>query len=193
MLSLILASQSPRRADILSLMGYSFSTRAADADESSLDHESPLQLVARLAQLKAQTVKQSLNNDTIKETVVLAADTIVVINHLVLGKPADKAEFSTMMQALSANTHTVMTAISVCHGEEIKTMTICTDVTFCQLSDSDIDSYWASGEPRDKAGGYGIQGVGGQFVKAINGSYSAVVGLPMVETKELLEEFGVRP
>lgn len=191
MRSLILASQSPRRADLLTQMGFNFTIIAADVDESALINERPRQLVSRLAQLKAQTISKRSNNDILNQNVVLAADTIVVINEKVLGKPSDFDHFYRMMQALSGATHTVMTAISICDSNTIKSQLVCTEVTFCKLDDADIQRYWDSGEPSDKAGGYGIQAIGGQFVTAINGSYSAVVGLPMVETRELLAEFGV--
>ena len=191
MQSLILASQSPRRAELLAQMGFEFSIIAADVDESALPEEAPTQLVSRLAQLKAQTILKQLNSEILKQSVVLAADTIVVIDEEVMGKPSGFDEFHRMMQALSGATHTVMTAISVCDTKKVESNLICTDVTFCHLNEADIDRYWQSGEPKDKAGGYGIQAIGGQFVKTINGSYSAVVGLPMVETREMLAEFGV--
>lgn len=191
MRDLILASQSPRRSDLLTQMGFAFHTISADVDESALVNEAPSQLVSRLAQLKAQTVLTDPFNDILDSHVVLGADTIVVVNNEILGKPENFDGFQRMMRLLSASTHTVMTAINVSDNNKSKSQLVSTTVTFCDLSDEDIERYWLTGEPRDKAGGYGIQAAGGQFVASINGSYSAVVGLPMVETRQLLAEFGV--
>jgi septum formation protein len=172
-------------------MGYDFKVVVADVDESSMPGEHPQNLVLRLSQLKAQTVAKHLSYDMSAGYVVLAADTIVVTEDHVLGKPANFQDFQTMMRALSGSTHTVMTAITGVNTHTTKSRLVCTDVTFCRLDDADIQRYWQTGEPQDKAGGYGIQAIGGQFVRAIKGSYSGVVGLPLVETKELLAEFGV--
>jgi septum formation protein len=172
-------------------MGYDFKVVVADVDESAMPSERPQNLVLRLSQLKAQTVAKHLSFGMSSDYVVLAADTIVVTGDQILGKPVNFQDFQSMMQALSGSTHTVMTAITVVNTHTTKSRLVCTDVAFCRLDDADIQRYWQTGEPQDKTGGYGIQANGGQFVSAIKGSYSGVVGLPMVETKELLAEFGV--
>lgn len=168
-------------------MGFNFDIEVADIDESVRAGEQPEEMVKRLAAEKAQAVSKKLVDDT----VVLASDTIVVAEHCILGKPKDEADFEEMMKRLSGSTHRVMTAISVLDSVRHVTQLVQTEVTFCQLTDTEIKAYWQTGEPRDKAGGYGIQGIGGQFVLSINGSYSAVVGLPQVETKQLLASFEV--
>jgi septum formation protein len=188
---LILASQSPRRAELLENMGFDFETMSADADESPLPNECPIQLVSRLAHLKAQTVAEQLQDEVRSKSVILAADTLVVAKDTVLSKPTDFQDFTRMMQSLSDSTHTVMTGICVMDIQSHDSKVIESEVSFCKLARKDIENYWQTGEPQDKAGGYGIQGIGGQFVKSISGSYSSVVGLPMVETKQLLAEYGV--
>ncbi len=173
-------------------MGFTFSVQSAGIDETPRSAESPLALVERLALEKAEAVYAQLDADSQNDTCVLAADTIVVAQQRILGKPSDKADFEFMMGLLSDAEHQVLTAIAGVSAERRIVECIATDVTFCPLSQHDIEHYWASQEPKDKAGGYGIQGLGGQFVSRINGSYSSVVGLPMVETRQLLERFGVQ-
>ena len=184
---LVLASQSPRRRELLANMGFSFEIQIADIDESILLNEAPETAVKRLATEKALAIQATSGSGR----VILASDTIVVAGEDILGKPQDQHHFEEMMTRLSGSTHRVMTAISVCDATRHVTQLVQTAVTFCELTQTDIASYWATGEPHDKAGGYGIQGIGGQFVLTINGSYSAVVGLPQVETKQLLASFGV--
>lgn len=188
---LILASQSPRRKALLSQMGYRFDVEIADIDETPKKQETPIQLVTRLAMEKALAVRAKSPQDIIGDTVVLAADTIVVSQLCILGKPTGFDDFQAMMRMLSGATHQVMTAIAAASQQQQEVQQVTTEVTFCDLNEEDINAYWATQEPIDKAGGYGIQGIGGQFVSKINGSYSAVVGLPMVETRELLSRFGV--
>ena len=193
MTQLILASRSPRRAELLTLMGYQFQVQAADIDESVLENESPTEHVMRLANKKASAVAHRLSPAFSNDSVVLASDTIVVIEQRILGKPTDFDDFVRMMRLLSGSNHYVHTAIAAVHQDTTQALLVSTEVSFCELTDQEILTYWQSGEPQDKAGGYGIQAIGGQFVSAINGSYSAVVGLPMAETKQLLAKFGVRP
>ncbi|MDM7859130.1 Maf family protein [Alteromonas sp. ASW11-36] len=191
MSELILASQSPRRAELLSTMGYRFTVITADIDESPLPDELPEHLVLRLASSKADAVWQTSLPSITTDTAVLAADTIVVANQTILGKPKHFADFTRMMRLLSGSTHTVMTAIACRNSAMSEAQVVTADVQFCTLTERDIARYWDTGEPKDKAGGYGIQARGGQFVQQVHGSYSAIVGLPMVETKLMLQKFGV--
>lgn len=185
--SLILASQSPRRKELLSQLGYQFQTISADIDESVILEESPGDYVLRLAIAKAQVVA----NGKTSNCVVLGSDTSVVFNHHILGKPENIAQCCQQLLMLSGNTHQVLTAIAAIKGEQVISAVIKTDVTFKSLSLEEVKRYWHTGEPQDKAGSYGIQGIGGQFVTQIKGSYSAVVGLPLYETAKLLAELGL--
>ncbi|NQY34041.1 MAG: septum formation inhibitor Maf [Alteromonadaceae bacterium] len=189
---LILASQSPRRRELLSQLGYQFSCQGADLDESVHENELPEVYVERLARekvqhvLKLQSLSQNLNQ---KSAVVLGADTSVVYKQQILGKPENKADCLAMLDLLSDRKHQVFTSIAVGVSDKIISRVIVTDVYFKPLTHIEIERYWQTGEPQDKAGAYGIQGIGGQFVKHIQGSYSAVVGLPLYETANLLAEF----
>ena len=187
MTTLYLASASARRKQLLAQLGYEFTQFSVDADESQQPDETPLKLVERLARLKAQTGVEMGYQDK----PVLGSDTVVVIDNLALGKPKDKADFVSMMKLLSGRSHQVYTAIAIADSHKVMSQVIATDVTFKQLSDDEIDTYWLSGEPQDKAGGYGIQGLGGRFVTKMSGSYFAVVGLPLYETEELIKKFMV--
>ncbi|NQY62194.1 MAG: septum formation inhibitor Maf [Alteromonadaceae bacterium] len=189
---LILASQSPRRRELLSQLGYQFTCQAADLDESVHENELPQAYVERLAREKVQHVLklQSLSkNLSQKSTVVLGADTSVVYKQQILGKPESKADCLAMLNLLSDRKHQVFTSIAAGFSDKIISQVIVTDVYFKALTHNEIERYWHTGEPQDKAGAYGIQGIGGQFVKQIQGSYSAVVGLPLYETANLLAEF----
>ena len=183
--AIYLASASPRRKELLSQLGIEFSQFSVDADESQFPNESPRDYVERLARLKAQSGVAMGYTDR----PVLGSDTVVVIDDTALGKPIDKADFIATMKRLSGRTHQVMTAVAIADSQQVKSCLVVTDVTFKQLSDDEIDAYWHSQEPQDKAGGYGIQGLGGRFVSHISGSYFAVVGLPLYETELLLNEF----
>ena len=131
--------------------------------------------------------KQTLTDDT----VILASDTLIAFNGQSVGKPENKADAKRILTMLSGNTHEVLTAISVLNNTRQQTQVITTSVTFAALTDEQITAYWETGEPADKAGSYAIQGIGGEFVVSINGSASAVIGLPLYETRQLLNEFGV--
>jgi septum formation protein len=191
--SVVLASASPRRTMLLDQMGIAHSVKPVDIDESALANETPEAQVARLAEQKAKTALARLHDeDALNEnTRVLASDTLIAFNGVSLGKPEDKEDARRILSMLSNNEHEVLTAISVASTTKQVTQTITTKVTFAALTNDEIDAYWDTGEPADKAGSYAIQGIGGQFVKAINGSASAVVGLPLYETRQLLREFGV--
>lgn len=183
--AIYLASASPRRKELLTSLGVNFEQFSVDADESAFDNEQPAVLVERLARLKAQSGVELGYQDR----PVLGSDTIVVLNNQVLGKPKDKADGLAMLRALSNQTHQVMTAIALASTEKTISEIITTDVTFTKLTEQEIEDYWDTGEPLDKAGSYGIQGGAGRFVTNINGSYFAVVGLPLFETERLIKRF----
>ncbi|WP_019027288.1 Maf family protein [Colwellia piezophila] len=188
---LILASQSPRRKKLLAQLGYQFSIQVSDIDETVAVSETPYAYVLRLAKHKAQHVWSHLPTTTQQNSVVLGADTSVVFNGQILGKPENEADSIKILSLLSNNQHQVLTAIALASNEGVIGQVITTEVFFKSLSKSEIAAYWLTGEPQDKAGSYGIQGLAGQFVKGINGSYSAVVGLPLYETAQLLGEAGI--
>jgi septum formation protein len=189
--NLILASQSPRRHQLLSQLGYEFSVQASDIDEAVKPTELATEYVVRLAKEKAKKIFSSLSNTEQINNVVLGSDTCVVIDNHILGKPTDLADCVKTLSLLSDNQHQVLTAIAVVAQDKIVTKLVTTQVHFKVLSITEIEAYWLTGEPQDKAGSYAIQGIAGQFVKSINGSYSAVVGLPLYETAALLKEQGM--
>ena len=194
MKQLILASQSPRRKSLLAQLGYQFTIQAADIDESVLFDEKPQDYVVRLAQEKAQVIFATLSKQQQKHAIVLGSDTCVVIDDDILGKPTDEAECIATLTRLGNRQHQVLTAIAIIRQtNSIKTMSqlVTTQVNFKALTLDEITSYWHTGEPCDKAGAYAIQGLGGQFISTINGSYSAVVGLPLCETAQLLAQAGL--
>ena len=189
-MQLVLASASPRRRELLLQVGlgqaeFSFEALAADIDESHRAGESAAEFVVRLAIEKANA---GLALWGLSDAVVLGSDTIVVLEGAILGKPKDEADARQMLGALSGKRHSVMTAVAVTDGQRTLSRLVETKVQFCGLTEQAILAYIATGEPMDKAGAYGIQGLGGCFVEAIDGSYSAVVGLPLVETRALLAE-----
>lgn len=193
---MILASQSPRRIELLREAGFEFRVIPADVNEKPLPHENPFSLVERLACVKAATV---LATHAEPSEVVLAADTIVTIDGEVLGKPNDAADACAMLRRLSGRTHTVATGVCIAPCDEREPRRLSddelpisfvakTDVTFYELTDEEIDAYVASGEPMDKAGAYGIQGTGGRMlVKGIDGDFYNVVGLPIAEVVRKLK------
>lgn len=188
--SVILASRSPRRVELLKQIGVQCQTLPADIDESQHPHELPETYVMRLAQEKAQACLLRLS-DAQKTTPVLAADTTVVLNGVVLGKPADAAEAHQMLAALSGSVHAVHTAVALAFNAQIEVVLSTTTVEMMALTEAQIAAYIATGEPHDKAGGYGIQGAAGAWIKRIEGSYTGVMGLPVYETAALLRKFGV--
>ncbi|WNN44764.1 MULTISPECIES: Maf family protein [Winslowiella] len=185
MLSLYLASGSPRRRELLTQLGLRFERLATEVEEQRGDGEAAAHYVLRLARDKALAGVAVAALDL----PVLGADTIVVLDGEVLEKPRDQQHAREMLAKLSGATHQVMTAVALADSQQVLDCLVTTDVTFRILSAEDIASYVASGEPMDKAGAYGIQGLGGNFVRKINGSYHAVVGLPLVETAELFSHF----
>ncbi|CAI0998345.1 Maf-like protein yhdE [Serratia marcescens] len=185
MTSLYLASGSPRRRELLTLLGVPFDILLTHTEEQRREGEAAEAYVRRLAQDKAKAGVALAQEDR----PVLGADTIVVLNGRVLEKPRDEAHAADMLAALSGKQHQVMTAVAIADRHDVRCQLVVTDVTFRSLSQQDIRDYIATGEPMDKAGAYGIQGKGGCFVRTITGSYHAVVGLPLVETHELLSNF----
>ena len=181
---LLLASQSPRRASLLQQMGLDFEVRPADIDETPRAGEDAIHYVDRLAKTKAQSQWRS-------GFVHLGADTIVVLDGALLGKPRDEQHAMQMLMRLSGRSHQVATGVAVFDGKQVLSDVVMTTVTFRSIDSQEAKSYWATGEPADKAGAYALQGIGGVFVTTIAGSYSNVIGLPMAETEQLLASIGV--
>lgn len=184
---LILASSSPRRQELLTQIGVPFSVQVPAIDETPLVGEAPPAYVQRMAEEKALAVLAQQKGDVC----VLAADTSVIVDGLILGKPADAADAKAMLRRLSGREHQVLSAIAVADQNRLNSHVVSCKVAFRTLTDAEIEAYWLTGEPRDKAGSYAIQGLGAVFVQAIHGSYSAVVGLPLAETAALLGEFAI--
>lgn len=182
-----LASRSPRRAELLRLLGVDFVLVDVEVDESQHAAELPADYVKRVAEHKARAGQAGLTAGA----VVLAADTTVSIDGEIFGKPRDEADASAMLTRLSGRWHEVFTAVVVSADGQHYTEVVKTRVEFRALDAATIGAYWRSGEPADKAGAYGIQGLGGALIKRIDGSYGAVVGLPLCETVNLLEQVGV--
>ena len=185
---LILASASPRRKEFLAFLNVPFVTQHADIDESTLLGESPEIYASRLAHTKAEVVYNALQNK--QDHYVLGSDTCVVIDDHILGKPEDYEDAKRMLSLLSGQWHKVLTAVGLI-GSSLQTSILVESlVKFRQVCTSEIQWYWQSGEPKDKAGAYGIQGLGSIFVERVEGSYSSIVGLPLCETRELLLNAG---
>lgn len=187
MTRIYLASRSPRRAELLQQIGVDFIVLPADIDESVYNAESAADYVQRLAGQKAEACVQGLQ---VLDMPVLAADTTVCIEGAILGKPEDDADAHAMLAALSGRWHEVHTAIALASNRGLELALSTTRVKMSTLSHELITAYVASGEPRDKAGAYGIQGLGGTLVERIEGSYSGVMGLPLFETACLLRKYG---
>jgi septum formation protein len=185
-LDVILASASPRRRDLLTLVGIKHTIQPADTDESLRLGELPEAYAERLSRAKADAIAVSSLT-----SLVIGADTIVVIDDTVLGKPKDVGDAERMLRMLSGRSHTVMTAIAVSHlGNTVSSVEL-VDVTFRSIGDDEIRSYIATGEPMDKAGSYGIQGYGATIVRRIDGDYFAVMGLSLVRLVALMGELGI--
>ena len=182
---IILASASPRRAELLRAAGISFAVDPADVDETPLPGEEPEAHVRRLAELKGRRVAGRHPGEA-----VLAADTVVVIDSTILGKPVDPPDARRMLQLLSGRTHSVLTGVCVV-SDEVQLGVARTEVEFARLSPAEIDWYVATGEPVDKAGAYAIQGIASRFVVAIQGSYSNVVGLPVSLVARMCTRAGI--
>ena len=179
---LVLASKSPRRRELLSLITPDFEIKTADADETLPEGISPDKAVEYLSKIKAEPFK---NDDDI----VIGADTVVAVDGKIIGKPADRADAFSMLKALSGREHSVFTGVTVIKGSKAETFSVETKVKFYPLTDEEIESYLDTGEPFDKAGGYGIQGKGALLVESICGDYFNVVGLPVSRLSRALKEF----
>ena len=184
---LYLASGSPRRRELLTQIGVPFSVVSAPIDETPLPNESAPAYVERLARAKAAAGLACLEGPA----VVLGADTAVVLDGRILGKPENREDALAMLADLSGREHQVLTAVALSDGQRVHSLCVTSKVRFRAISAEEAQRYWASGEPADKAGGYAIQGLGAVFVTGLSGSYSAVVGLPLSETAELLGQFGI--
>lgn len=184
---LVLASSSPRRRQLLEQLGVEFEVFSADIDESVQPLENPEDYVSRLALQKCQKVFELLQQDA----VVIGSDTSVIVDQKILGKPEDEEDALSMLMALSGRWHQVMTAVAIKDQHTTRKILVTTNVEFCELTEQMCRTYWQTGEPFDKAGSYGIQGIGGSFVKQINGSYTAVVGFPLAQVAQLLRAFEV--
>ncbi len=196
-----LASRSPRRRELLRQIGIAFEAlllredvrRGADVDEAPAPGESPQDYVIRVARDKAEAGWRRIASRRLLPRPVLAADTTVVVDGGIIGKPADARHAQQMLRRLSGRTHRVMTAVAVAREARVETALSISAVEFRELADGDIRRYVASGEPLDKAGAYAIQGRAAVFVRAISGSYSGIMGLPLFETAELLGRFDIAP
>jgi septum formation protein len=182
---LILASSSPRRAELLRAAGFEFTIRIPDINEARLPDESPRNYALRLSLEKAMAVAKD-------EELVLGADTIVIINNEIAGKPADLDDARRMLRALSGRRHEVLTAVTLIRGGSVLSGVESTHVTFSRISEDEIEWYVSTGEPMDKAGAYGIQGNASRFVERIEGSYSNVVGLPVNLVYRMVKRLGGR-
>ncbi|GAB3475371.1 Maf family protein [Azotobacter salinestris] len=186
---LYLASGSPRRRELLMQIGVPFVPLAVTIDETPAPDETPATYVERLARDKAAAGLASLIGD--RQAVVLGADTTVVLDGRILGKPRDRDEAQAMLQALGGRGHEVLTAVALAAAGRCEARVVRSRVAFRPIAADEAEAYWTTGEPRDKAGGYAIQGLAAVFVSHLEGSYSAVVGLPLCETAQLLAEFGI--
>ena len=183
---IILASSSPRRESILRDIGIRFIKCPADIDESVLPGEKPDKYVRRMAEAKAKKIANQK-----KHKPVLGADTIVLIDGRILGKPKNREQALRYITLLSNRTHSVLTSVALARGDRCKSIVARAEVTFRKISKREAILYWETGEPKDKAGGYGIQGVGGIFIDPIEGGHGTVIGLPVLEAEKLLRLFNV--
>lgn len=188
MAALFLASASPRRRELLTQIGVPFELLSIALDETPLPAERPEAYVQRLAREKALAGWAVVGDDSVA---VLGADTTVVIDERILGKPADRAEGLLILESLSDREHHVLTAVALATRGACEVRLVTSRVRFRRIERAEAEAYWASGEPCDKAGGYAIQGWGAVFVAELRGSYSAVVGLPLCETAQLLDQAGI--
>ena len=184
---LVLASASPRRSELLKQIGITHVIKAVDIDETPWPHESPMVYVERVANEKAAACRALLNDDL----PVLAADTSVICDGKILGKPDNQQHALEMLSLLSGRSHQVYSAVSLRGHQHWQALSV-SEVTFKPLSQADILAYWQTGEPRDKAGAYAIQGLGSVFIESITGSFSGVMGLPLFETAQLLAKQGIK-
>lgn len=185
--SVILASASPRRRELIEQLGLKPVVKSADIDETPHTGEDTRDYVLRLSLGKARKVADQMASSDI----VIGADTVIDYNGQILGKPHCLQQSVDMLSKLSAHTHQVLTGVTVIAGDRRESLAVETSVTMCRITEKEIHAYWLSGEPRGKAGSYAIQGKGARFVESISGSYSNVVGLPLFETAAMLASFGI--
>lgn len=185
-MKLVLASASPRRKELLSSAGFDYEVHPAEIDEKVPDGTKSEHVAEILARQKATAVLEKYPG-----TVVLGSDTVVVLGGKILGKPHSKADAREMLRALSGKEHAVYTGVCVCSSEKTLSFTSCAKVKFYDLSDSVIDAYISTGEPMDKAGAYGAQGIGSMLVEKIDGDFFTVMGLPIAQSARALAQFGV--
>lgn len=186
-----LASNSPRRRELLDRIGVHYAWMDPGVDEVPGEDESPEVFVLRMALEKARAGYRSLDEDPEREPLpVMGADTVVVLDNEILGKPRSREHGLEMLQSLAGNTHRVLTGVALADDREATRLSV-SHVTFREVERAEIERYWATGEPQDKAGGYAIQGRAAVFVEHLEGSYSGVMGLPLFETAQLLDEFEI--
>ena len=194
---LVLASASPRRKELLSLLVKEFEVLPADIDETPHHQEAAKDYVVRMAVEKAKAAisKYKEQPDADSSAIIMSSDTSVVIDGDILGKPASLDDSHSMLRRLSGRSHQVITSLclSDLRFDHVITKCIVNDVSFRDISDVEIEQYWKTGEPHDKAGSYAIQGLGAVFVRSMSGSYSAIVGLPLYEAALMLAQFGIHP
>ncbi|PTY37047.1 septum formation protein Maf [Saccharospirillum sp. MSK14-1] len=191
-MKLYLASQSPRRKQLLADLGVEFEVLPIEVDESTTALESAEEYVARLGEAKARAGLDVLAGRGESQVLTLGSDTTVVADQDILGKPRDYDDFADMMERLSGRSHRVFTSVAVASHDSVDLKVVESRVVFAELEPQAIRAYWDSGEPQDKAGGYSVQGLGAVFIKRIEGSYSAIVGLPLRETAQLLTKRGLQ-
>ena len=179
---IVLASASPRRKELLSLISNDFEVKPSDADETLPNGISPKDAVEKLSFIKADYINDG-------KSIIIGADTVVCIDNKILGKPKDENDALKMLKALSGKWHSVFTGVTIIQGDTVKTFSVESKVLFYDLTDNEIINYIAHGEPMDKAGAYGIQGKGSLFVKEINGDYFNIVGLPIGKLNRELMNF----
>lgn len=185
-----LASASPRRQELLQQLGVNFELLRVECDESVVANEVPEEYVKRLAVDKARAGLATPSSDT-RKIPVLGADTAVVVDNTILGKPVDQQHAHAMLSLLSNREHRVLSAVALVSAEKEVVAVSESRVRFAPLTDAQIAAYWRTGEPADKAGAYGIQGLGAIFIENLSGSYTGVMGLPLFETAQLLKEFNI--
>lgn len=176
---IILASGSPRRRELMDREGFEFTVITSKAEENYDPSLPPQEIAQSLAKLKAQAVASALPAQDLEDSIVIGADTIVALDGIIYGKPADASDACRMLRELSGKTHQVITGVCIICNKDAQAFAQSTNVNFKELSDSEIQEYAASGEPLDKAGAYGIQGLGGKLVDSIDGDFDNVVGLPI--------------
>ncbi len=183
-----LASASPRRRELLALLGVEFEVITPDIDETVKANEGPRDYVMRMAREKGAAGAEMLKSP---DAAILSADTSVIKDGVILGKPNGKSDAIAMLKNLQGDTHQVLTAVALTRGERQSETLSVSEVDFGPMTDDEVIAYWETGEPADKAGAYGIQGVGGAFIREIRGSYTGIVGLPLYETRMLLKQWSL--